>query len=375
MNAVEALRVALGEALESGAEIPAERLILLACYVPLHSLPAADRLLDKMWVRPIEDVLTMQIREPLTERRIARNIRRLNEVKDQTSAEVRQQYEENPYPRWVSSAPITPCPSLDQFVQASFPRQTYRPQGKAQPDILIAGCGTGLHPIETARRFPRARLLAVDLSLASLAYAQRKAEEAGVANVEFAQADLLRLGELGRQFDVIESVGVLHHLRDPRAGMHVLASLLRPNGVFRLGLYSELARRSVVAVREHIGQRGIGSGAADIRRCRHELLALEEGDVRKEVVRFVDFFSTSDCRDLLFHVQEHRLSIPDIAGWLEECGLVFLGFDIEPEVRKSFCRQFSHEEAERDLGLWRHFEEANPNTFASMYQFWAQKAE
>ena len=41
-------------------------------------------------------------------------------------------------------------------------------------DILIAGCGTGLHSIDSALRFPRAHILAIDLSRASLAYARRK---------------------------------------------------------------------------------------------------------------------------------------------------------------------------------------------------------
>ncbi len=50
------------------------------------------------------------------------------------------------------------------------------PQHSANPtvDVLIAGCGTGQHAIETAQRFSGARVLAIDLSLTSLAYAKRK---------------------------------------------------------------------------------------------------------------------------------------------------------------------------------------------------------
>ena len=42
------------------------------------------------------------------------------------------------------------------------------------PSILVAGCGTGQHSIGTASRFSSCHVTAVDLSLASLAYAQRK---------------------------------------------------------------------------------------------------------------------------------------------------------------------------------------------------------
>ena len=98
------------------------------------------------------------------------------------------------------------------------------------PQVLVAGCGTGSHAIIAAHRFRGARVLAVDLSLSSLTYAKRKTRELGVTNIDYAQADILRLGGIARSFDVIESVGVLHHLDDPFAGWRILLSLLRPGG-------------------------------------------------------------------------------------------------------------------------------------------------
>jgi 2-polyprenyl-3-methyl-5-hydroxy-6-metoxy-1,4-benzoquinol methylase len=50
----------------------------------------------------------------------------------------------------------------------------------------------------------------------------------GLENIEFAQADILELGSLGRSFDIIESVGVLHHLHDPLEGWRVLLALRGP---------------------------------------------------------------------------------------------------------------------------------------------------
>ena len=69
-------------------------------------------------------------------------------------------------------------------------------------EILIAGCGTGLHVSQVAHRYPSARILAVDMSLPSLAYARRKIREAGLRNVECVQADILRLGAIGRKLSV-----------------------------------------------------------------------------------------------------------------------------------------------------------------------------
>ena len=76
-----------------------------------------------------------------------------------------------------------------------------------------------------------------------------------------------------RAFDVITASGVLHHLADPFAAWRVLLSLLRPGGLMFLGLYSEIARREIVAARDFIAERRFCPTADDIRRCRQELCA------------------------------------------------------------------------------------------------------
>jgi 2-polyprenyl-3-methyl-5-hydroxy-6-metoxy-1,4-benzoquinol methylase len=62
---------------------------------------------------------------------------------------------------------------------------------------------------------PNCKVTAVDLSRASLAYAQRKTNELGIISIKYLQADILNLGELGQEFDIIESAGVLHHMTIP----------------------------------------------------------------------------------------------------------------------------------------------------------------
>ena len=355
-------------------EVSSAQLAVLGCYVSLHSISDADWLLGLTWPDEVYDLLVLQISEPTKEWQIRSRIRRITDIHDKVSAIVRQQYEENPYPRWTKIGLVEAFPMFDDFLRRRLPAQAYRPQHVTHPSILVAGCGTGKQPIELALRFPSARLLAVDLSLASLAHAQRRAEEMGLTNIEFAQADLLKLGEIGCQFDVIEAVGVLHHLSDPLEGMGVLISLLRPNGLMKLGLYSELARAAIGEVRHHISKQGYSSNSEDIRRCRGDVFALPDGDPRKKVVQFFDFFSLSECRDLLFHVQEHLVSIPDIAVWLNTFDLTFVGFDVAGEVRRRFRRQFHDPMDEVNLSLWLCFEEAHPRTFSGMYQFWVQKS-
>jgi len=286
---------------------------------------------------------------------------------------VRQQYEENPYPRWVDTVAPGAAARIDAYLLEHLPGSGFRPLGIDRgADILIAGCGTGQQAIETASIFHNRSVLAVDLSLASLAYARRKSRELGAPPIEYAQADLTELGTLDRSFDVIESVGVLHHLADPFAGWRVLLRQLRPGGVMRIGLYSEVARRHIVQARAFIVERGYGASPSDIRLLRQELLARRDQPWAVHVVESGDFATTSTCRDLLLHVQEHRLSLPPIADFLAREQLAFLGFDIAPTVRAAFVARFPGA-ALHDLHAWHLFENEQPDTFRGMYQFWVQK--
>src|SRR5260221_14014676 len=96
----------------------------------------------------------------------------------------------------------------------------------------------------------------------------------GRDHVEAAQADILQLPSVGRTFDVIDSAGVLVPFGAPMEGWRLLLSILRPGGVMRLGLYSEFARQCIVAGRQLIAERGLGSSADDIRSFRHDVLQM-----------------------------------------------------------------------------------------------------
>jgi SAM-dependent methyltransferase len=263
--------------------------------------------------------------------------------------------------------------TIDAYLRRFAP--TYRhPENANHCDLLFAGCGTGQEVIECAQKFSDVRILAVDLSLTSLGYARRKAHELDVTGVEFAQADILELGSIGRSFNVIESNGVLHHMAEPMRGWRVLVSLLRPGGIMHIGLYSALARQDIVAARAFIAEGGYRSTFDDIRRCRATMMAAHDGTPLKNLTKIGDFFSLSECRDLLFHIQEHRLSLPDIKRFLQEEELQFLGFDIDETVIGKYRARFPSAEV-TDLDHWHIFETENPNTFSSMYQFFVQKPD
>src|SRR6185312_9368452 len=260
------LRDRLLRDLASGAAITPFALAVVAAYFPLHVMPMAEALLRRDWPATMAGLLQVQLREPLEKLSERAAIARLAPIKDGVSLQVMRQYEENPYPRWTTN-PLNAF-AADQARGRIVPTA----ERQAELDILIAGCGTGLHAIQIAQVYPNARLLGIDVSLSSLAYARRKTRELGLRNIEYAQADILELGTIDRTFDSIESVGVLHHLAEPTAGWRVLVSLLRPGGRMRIGLYSDLARRVIVEAHARIAARGYRATAGDIRRCRQDMI-------------------------------------------------------------------------------------------------------
>jgi Flp pilus assembly protein TadD/2-polyprenyl-3-methyl-5-hydroxy-6-metoxy-1,4-benzoquinol methylase len=369
--------LAAARAAEEQADIATPmQLLLVAAYFPLHGLANAERLLERSWPAPVEAVLTQQVREPLRELRLRADIPRLTGIENPVSRLVQIQYEENPYPRWMRAAPDTPD-TIGNFLSSKFPFARFeRPAGRSRQNILIAGCGTGQRSIAMARKFGGQHMLAVDLSLASLGYARRKSEELGLT-IAYAQADILELGSNletgGRKFDLIESLGVLHHLADPWAGWVTLLSLLRPGGFMLLGLYSEMARRPVLAARARIAEHRLGGSAEDIRSFRQELI--QSGDPRPyaSILESEDFFSLSACRDLLFHVQEQCTTMAEITRFTQSHNLRLLGFELDDAVLAAYRKRFPQDRAATDLACWEAFEADHPGLFGGMYIFWVQK--
>lgn len=298
----------------------------------------------------LQAVLQMQVREVEAQRKFAADVPVLTGIAGGTSQAVRAMYEENPYPRWSTVGATMPAPA------APF------------RDILIVGCGTGKHSIHAALRYPNARIVAVDLSRASLGYAILKTGQTGVTNIEYAQADLMNLGDLGERFDLVESIGTLTCVDDPAAGLAILADLTKPGGRLKIGLYSELAREPLKPSM-NLG-REYPSTPEGIRAFRHRIMTAEPGDPVRAALEFVDFYSTSMCRDLLLHVKEHRHTAEQVATLLSNAGLTFDGFELHETIKAKFRAEFDDE---LDLLKWARFEQRHPRTFRNMYQIQAHK--
>ena len=368
-EALKALDVAVKQALNNGDQPSSQSVLSLASYSPLNQYDWSSSLHIN---DEIEDVFVRQIAEPNQESQIKTVVPMLEDIADEVSSKVRDQYEANPYPRWVNlglslkSAPIYKV--VEEIKLKLLDDMITKVEA---PNILIAGCGTGQHSIGTAARFKGSNVLAIDLSLSSLSYAKRKTEELGFQNIDYMQADILDLGKLRRQFDIVESAGVLHHMGDPIAGWRVLTNCLKPGGLMKIGLYSELARQHVVEMRQEISEAGIESSDAAMKSFRTKVMNSDQKHHR-QILSSPDFYSLSTLKDLLFHVQEHRFTIPQIQDCLSELGLKFCGFE-SSQIVSHFKLTNTNTVDLYDLDRWHAYEEANPRAFTRMYQFWCQK--
>lgn len=357
--------------LESGQYPEPLMISCLASYKSLSEYRWSHRL------KMPSDLSVLQIRqmvEPLMEKRLLKEISSLCDIEDVISNKVREQYEENPYPRWVKiGLPLRPK-TIEQLASGlSLKISNPIVFRTLKPIILIAGGGTGQHTISSASRYLNAQILCIDLSLKSLAYAKRKTVELEVSNINYLQGDILALAKLGRQFDIIECSGVLHHMQDPMKGWKALIDRLNAGGLIRLGLYSEVARQHILRIRDSNQDNNIGSSTAEIKSFR-EMVKLSTNSDHKKIASSPDFYSLSTLRDLIFHVEEHRFNIPQLKSCLSELGLEFCGFDLGNEsLGRSFRKEFGGKDDFYNLDKWHTFEKANPTAFAGMYQFWCQK--
>jgi SAM-dependent methyltransferase len=365
-KATDALRIRIEGSSETG---PAS-IALFACYAPLYTLNNADAVAQAFSTASpdLADLAKTQILDYITLRRAAADIIAITPIDNAVSAQVREQYEEFPYPQWKLMARESVCAGWKsrngKFAESLFGRKI---------NILSAGCGTGQETVMLSAIFPEAEILAVDLSRSSLAYAVRKAEDYGINNITFQQADILRLGALDQKFDLISSMGVLHHMQDPVRGWQVLCGLLKPGGLMIVGLYSKIARENILRTREEIKRRGYGSTAADMSRFRRESPRFLEKPVLSDIAGWRDYYFMPMYRDLLFHVQEHDYDLAEIEDILKKLQLEFPGFSLRQSVLSAYSKQYPDDPDRDSLKNWRLFEEKNPQTFREMYYLWCRK--
>ena len=355
--------------LKENKKISDLEILCLSCYEPLTNYSWSNKI---EFSYKLNEIFELQVKNSDIEDQISKSIKSISKVEDRVSIKIKKQYEENPYPRWENiGLSIEPRHIKDVINDSNLNIDLKKIPNSESPEILIAGCGTGQHAITTASKYKKSKILALDLSFKSLSYAKRKADEFNISNIDFIQGDILDLESIDRRFDIIESVGVLHHMDNPFKGWKILTSCLNNDSLMLIGLYSEKARQHIIQIKNKINELKLQSDYKNITQFRKELIE-SNNDNWNLIKSSPDFYTVSGVRDLLFHAQEHRFTISKIKEYLDRLGLIFLGFE-DQLVKENFKEIYTNKEDLYNLDMWEEYEKNNPRIFAGMYQFWCKK--
>ena len=337
----------------------------------LHDIPPLKEYLIKNHKKYPQDqqLIKIHIEDIKKEKELEKTIKRITKIKNKISKKVKNQYEKYPYPRWSGGYKKINNYTYMESIKFDFPNI----KEINIKNILIAGSGTGQHPISIARFSGDTVIDAIDLSRKSLSYGKRKADEFSINNINWFEADLLELENLKKEYDLIESSGVLHHMEDPKKGFNVLSNKLKSNGIMKISLYARSFRNILKPTKEFLKERKFTSDINSIRLARKEIMKSDQQDLYH---RNIDFYSASTFIDLFMHEQELDFNIQEFAEIFKD-DFNFIGFQF-PHSTKHFIlteykKAFGSDSNLTNLSNWSRLERENDKIFSSMYSAYLQK--
>ncbi len=268
------------------------------------------------------------------------------ETAHETSAAVQRLYDTYPFP---------PEPLLDEPPPgynwrwnwlAAYNFCTGQKPQRQNIRILDAGCGTGVGTEYLVHLNPQASVVGIDLSAGALSVAKERCQRSGANRVEFHHLSLYDAEQLEGEFDLINCVGVLHHLPDPIRGIQSLAAKLAPGGLMHIFVYAELGRWEIQLMQKAIAllqgnQRGDYTDGVQVGRQIFAALPESNRLVKREKERWsLENQRDANFADMYVHPQEIDYNIETLFELIDASGLEFIGFsnprtwELEPLLGK-----------------------------------------
>ena len=250
----------------------------------------------------------------------------------QVSAAVAKLYDTYPFP---------PEPILDEPPPgynwrwnwlAAYNFCTGRKPQKQDIRILDAGCGSGVGTEYLVHLNPQAQVVGIDLSAGTLEVAKKRCQSSGADRVEFHHLSIYDVEQIPGEFDLINCVGVLHHLPDPIRGIQALAKKLAPGGLMHIFVYGELGRWEIQLMQKAIAllqgnKRGDYRDGVQVGRQIFASLPENNRIVKREKERWAMENQRDECfADMYVHPQETDYNIDTLFALIEASGLDFVGF-------------------------------------------------
>jgi SAM-dependent methyltransferase len=203
-----------------------------------------------------------------------------------------------------------------------WPDRDYRPD----LDILIAGCGTS-QAAACAFMNRGARVVAIDISRSALNHEQYLKDKHGLDNLELHLLPIEEVSALGRDFDLIVSSGVLHHMADPLTGLRALGECLRTDGVLAVMLYAKYGRIGVEILESVFRDLGLSQDEASVQMVKDAIAALPlDHPARSYIKVALDLGSDSGLVDTFLHARQRSYTVAECLDLVSAAGLAFQGW-------------------------------------------------
>ncbi|WP_414551783.1 class I SAM-dependent methyltransferase [Anabaena sp. CCY 0017] len=237
--------------------------------------------------------------------------------------------------------PFPPEPLLDEAPPgynwrwnwlAAYNFCTGRKSPKQDIRILDAGCGSGVSTEYLVHLNPQAQVVGIDLSAGTLEVAKERCKRSGADRVEFHHLSLYDVEQLPGEFDLINCVGVLHHLPDPIRGIQALAKKLAPGGLMHIFVYGELGRWEIQLMQKAIAllqgdKKGDYRDGVQVGRKLFSSLPENNRIVKRDQELWSLENHKDECfADMYVHPQEIDYNIDTLFELIDASALEFINF-------------------------------------------------
>jgi SAM-dependent methyltransferase len=198
---------------------------------------------------------------------------------------------------------------------------------KEDLDILVAGCGANQAAI-FAYTNRAANVVAVDTCQPSLDHQQFLKDKYGLRNLELRRLPLQEVQSLGRDFDLIVSTGVLHHLPDPAAGMKALGACLRRDGALGVMLYAKYGRIGIEMLQLAFSNMGLGPDEESVQKVKEIISALPPEHPVHNYFKMAPVSAQYDAAlaSVFLNGPERSFTVDESLDLLDSAGLTFQGW-------------------------------------------------
>jgi 2-polyprenyl-3-methyl-5-hydroxy-6-metoxy-1,4-benzoquinol methylase len=228
-------------------------------------------------------------------------------------------------------------------VKANAPERIYPVLAQyLKPGMSVLEVGSGVGWLSNAiAHFHKCNVLGIDFNPVAIESSRRAAESLEL-NTQFETRDLFKF-KPAAPFDMVVSLGVLHHTNDCLGALrHLMTNVVRPGGYLFIGLYHHYGRKPLL---DHFSSLRSEGATYDELFARYRQLHSELDD---------DVHAESWFRDQVLHPHETQHTLEELLPLLESCNTEIISTSInryEPiESKASLVEQ---EKTYYDIGLER----------------------